>query len=78
MVYLPMGKISFAHGLIFLDHWHWHSTLAAACCAAVLAAGVGCPRASFQSKAATTAPDEADATDTSGGGGEGAQAGYQF
>ena len=43
-----MGKISFAHGLIFLDHWHWYSTLAAACCAAVLAAGVGCQRASFQ------------------------------
>ena len=43
-----MGKISFAHGLIFLDHWHWYSMLAAACCAAVLAAGVGCQRASFQ------------------------------
>ena len=75
-----MGKISFAHGLIFLDHWHWHSTLAAACCAAVLAAGGGCPQASFQKngpppqllKAAATAPDAADAAKTGGGGGEGA------
>ena len=70
-----MGKISFAHGLIFLDHWpRWLQPAVQQFWRLVLAARGPVSKC----KAAATPLDAADAADTSGGGGEGAQAGVDL